>query len=206
MAGLKTNLCINPDQDLVERLKKRQKLAFNHLVFLYQERLFKLAYGITQDREDSREVVQDVFISVYKNIQTFRQDSSLATWMRKITIRHCLNWKRKWKRRLKWNHHSLEQENGVEPFEDNMNKNNPEILFREKQLENNLMKAVLTLPEKTRLVFILNTVEGLSYEKIAETLDIKKGTVSSRLHLARKTLIDSLELNEGKRISYEKNM
>jgi len=68
------------------------------------------------------------------------------------------------------------------------------------------MKAVLTLPEKTRLVFILNTVEGLSYEKIAETLDIKKGTVSSRLHLARKTLIDSLELNEGKRISYEKKM
>ncbi len=207
MAELKINGDKITEQDLVERLKKRQKWAFNRLVSLYQARLFKLAYGITLDREDSLEVVQDVFISVYKNIQTFRQDSSLATWLRKITIHHCLNWKRKWKRRFKWDHRSLDQENGVELFEENMNNNDPEILFNEKQLEDNLMKAIRNLPEKNRLVFILNAIEGLSYEEIAGTLNIKKGTVSSRLHLARKNLVDSLKLNEGgKRIAYEKKM
>lgn len=192
------------EQDLVQRLKKRQKWAFDNLVSKYQERLFKLAYGITLDREDSLEVVQDVFISVYKNIRTFRQDSSLATWLRKIAIHQCLNWKRKWKRRFKWNHQSLEQENDFQLPEENTN--DPETLFWEKQLENNLMKAIRTLPDKIRLVFVLNAIEGLSYEEIAEVLNIKKGTVSSRLHLARKSLMDSLELNEEKRISYGKRM
>jgi len=206
VAGLKTNEDKLTEQDLVERLKKRQKWAFNHLVSLYQERLFKLAYGITLDREDSLEVIQEVFISVYNNIQTFRQDSSLMTWLRKITIHHCLNWKRKWKRRFKWHHQSIEQENDGELFEENTNYNDPEVLFREKQLEEDLMKAIRNLPEKIRLVFVLNAIEGLSYEEIAGTLNIKKGTVSSRLHLARKSLADALEFDQRERSSYEKRM
>ncbi|MCK5163464.1 MAG: sigma-70 family RNA polymerase sigma factor, partial [Desulfobacula sp.] len=67
---------------------------------------------------------------------------------------------------------------------------------RGKQFEENLMQAVKTLPEKIRLVFVLNTFEGLSYEDIAKTLNIKKGTVSSRLHFARKNLINSLGIND----------
>ncbi len=206
MAGLQEKADSITEKDLVERLKKRQQWAFNHLVSSYQGRLFKLAYGITLSREDSLEVVQDAFISVFNNIHSFRQDSSLYTWMRTITIHHCLNWKRKWKRRFKWNHRPLEDESDVEPFEENTHINDPEILFREKQLENNLMKAIRNLPEKTRLVVVLNVIEGLSYEEIAQTLNIKKGTVSSRLHLARISLMDSLELNKGKRISHDKKM
>ena len=184
------------EQDLVERLKKGQQWAFNILVNKYQGRLLKIAYGITLDREDSLEVVQDVFISVFKNIQTFRQDAGLATWLRKITINQCLNWKRKWKRRFKWNHESIESENDKDLFNENKKSNDPEMLYREKQLEKNLMQAIKTLPEKIRLVFVLNAFEGLSYEEIAKTLNIKKGTVSSRLYFARKNLIDSLEIND----------
>lgn len=194
MAGFETTAHKDREQDLVERLKKGQTQAFNQLVSSYQERLFTLAYGITLDREDSLEVVQDVFFSAYHHIQTFRQDSTLATWLRKITLHHCLNWKRKWKRRFKWHHQSLEQENDFEPAQEN--PNDPELLFRKKQLEGLLMKGIQALPEKLRLVFVLNAIEGLSYDEIAETLNIKKGTVSSRLHLARKSLINSLELNE----------
>lgn len=181
------------EQDLVERLQKGQQWAFNILVNTYQNRLLKVAYGITLDREDSMEIVQDVFISVFKNIRTFRQESSLATWLRKITINQCLNWKRKWKRRFKWDHRSLESENNKDLFKEN---NNPEMLYREKQFEKNIMTAIKKLPEKIRLVFVLNAFEGLSYEEISETLNIKKGTVSSRLHFARKNLINSLELSD----------
>lgn len=181
------------EQDLVERLQKGQQWAFNILVNTYQNRLLKIAYGITLDREDSMEIVQDVFISVFKNIRTFRQESSLATWLRKITINQCLNWKRKWKRRFKWDHRSLESENNKDLFKEN---NNPEMLYREKQFEKNIMTAIKKLPEKIRLVFVLNAFEGLSYEEISETLNIRKGTVSSRLHFARKNLINSLELSD----------
>ncbi len=198
MNKLKANAENINEQDLVERLKKGQQWAFNVLVNQYQGRLLKIAYGITLDHEDSLEVVQDVFVSVFKNIQTFRQDASLATWLRKITINQCLNWKRKWKRRFKWSHDSLESENDKELLKENKNNYNPEILYREKLFEKNLKGVIKTLPEKIRIVFVLNALEGLSYEEIAKTLNIKKGTVSSRLHLARKKLIDSLEMSDGR--------
>ena len=184
------------ERDLVERLKKGQQWAFDVLVNRYQDRLLKIAYGITLNREDSLEVVQDVFVSVFKNIQTFRQDASLATWLRKITINQCLNWKRKWKRRFKWSHDSIESENDKNLFKENKKGNDPERLYEEKLFEKNIMRAIKTLPEKTRLVLVLNAFEGLSYEEIAKTLNIKKGTVSSRLHIARKNLINSLEIND----------
>ncbi len=184
------------EKDLVERLKKGQQWAFNVLVNTYQDRLMRIAYGITLDREDSLEVVQDVFVSVFKNIKTFRQDSSLATWLRKITINHCLNWKRKWKRRFKWSHTSIESETDKSLYSENKKKGDPEMQFREKQFEENLMKAIKNLPEKIRLVFVLNAFEGLSYEDIAKTLNIKKGTVSSRLHFARKNLVKLLETSD----------
>ncbi len=186
------------EQDLVTRLQKGQEWAFNVLVDSYQDRLLRIAYGITLDHEDSIEVVQDVFVIVFKKIHTFRQDASLATWLRKITVNQCLNWKRKWKRRFKWSHDSLESNNGKSLLNDknlygnSMKSHDPEILYQEKQLENNLKKAVKKLPEKLRVVFVLNSFEGLSYEQIAKTLDIKKGTVSSRLYWARKNLMESL--------------
>jgi RNA polymerase sigma-70 factor, ECF subfamily len=185
--------------DLVERLKKGQQWAFDVLVKQYQNRLLKIAYGITLDREDSLEVVQDVFISVFKNIHTFRQDASLSTWLRKITINQCLNWKRKWKRKFKWNHESIESENDQNLFEANIKSNDPEILYRKKQFEKNLMKLIKKLPEKTRMVLVLNAFEGLSYEEIAKTLNIKKGTVSSRLYSARKKLVNSLGMSNERR-------
>ena len=126
------------EQNLVERLKKGQQWAFNVLVNKYQGRLLKIAYGITLDREDSREVVQDVFISVFKNIQTFRQDASLATWLRKITINQCLNWKRKWKRRFKWSHQSIESENDKTLFKENKKK-----MTRKCYTEENSLKKIL---------------------------------------------------------------
>ncbi len=183
------------EQDLIERLKKGQQWAFNILVNKYEARLLKIAYGITLDQEESLEVVQDVFVSVFKNIKNFRQEAKLATWLRKITINHCLNWKRKWKRRFKWNHDPIETETDSTLLAENKKQSTPEMLYREKQLEENLMKAIKTLPEKIRVVFILNTFEGLSYEEIATTLNINKGTVSSRLHHARKNLTDLLALN-----------
>jgi RNA polymerase sigma-70 factor (ECF subfamily) len=184
------------EQDLVERLKKGQQWAFNILVDKYQERLLRVAYGITLDHEDSLEVVQDVFVSVFKNIHTFRQEATLSTWLRKITINQCLNWKRKWKRRFKWHHDPIESENDSYLFNENKKADNPEKQFSEKQFEKNIMKEIKKLPEKIRLAFVLNTMEGLSYEEIATTLNIKKGTVSSRIHSARKYLAGSLEGND----------
>ncbi len=202
MNKLKSETIDINEQDLVERLIKGQQWAFNVLVERYQNRLLRIAYGVTLNHEDSIEIVQDVFVIVFKKIHTFRQESSLSTWLRKITINQCLNWKRKWKRRFKWSHDSLDLDSGKNLLNDNnlfketLKNYDPEILYREKQLGENLMKAIKKLPEKIRVVFVLNSLEGLSYEEIANSLNIKKGTVSSRLYSARKNLMNSLEMND----------
>ncbi len=201
MNKLKSETIDINEQDLVERLIKGQQWAFNVLVERYQNRLLRIAYGVTLNHEDSIEIVQDVFVIVFKKIHTFRQESSLSTWLRKITINQCLNWKRKWKRRFKWSHDSLDLDSGKNLLNDNnlfketLKNYDPEILYREKQLGENLMKAIKKLPEKIRVVFVLNSLEGLSYEEIANSLNIKKGTVSSRLYSARKKLMNSLKMN-----------
>lgn len=188
------------EQELVERLKKGQEWAFHQLVNQYQDRLLKVAYSITLDREESLEVVQDTFVNVHRNISAFRQDAALFTWMRKITIRLCLNWKRKWKRRFKWHHQPIDSENESVLNPESFKGQTPETLIREKQMEERLMTAVKALPGKIRAVFVLSTFEGMSYEQIGDILNISKGTVSSRLHTARTRLTKVLappENNNG---------
>lgn len=180
------------EQELVERLKKGQQWAYQVLVTRYQDRLLKIAYGITLDMEESREVVQDVFVSVFKHIHSFREEAGLWGWLRRITINACLNWKRKWKRRFKWHHTSLEPDNNHLLYGAQKDSATPESILGEKEGETNLVRAIHKLPEKNRLVFVLNTLEELSYEEIAQTLKIRKGTVASRLFHARKQILASL--------------
>lgn len=86
----------------------------------------------------------------------------------------------------------MEPENDYQLFEYNKQGDTPETLIRGKQQETNLMNTVKDLPEKIRLVFVLSTFEGLSYQEIGDMLNIKKGTVSSRLHTARTMLMESM--------------
>ncbi|MBI9089638.1 MAG: sigma-70 family RNA polymerase sigma factor [Desulfobacterium sp.] len=181
------------EKELIKGLKQGQERAFSRLVHRYRDRLTRVAYGIVLEQEESLEIVQDVFVSVYKNIDSFRGESGLSTWLVRITINLSLNWKRRWKRRFRWGHHSLDSQAFVKATEKRVET--PEAQYRGKELEARTMDAVAKLPEKTRAVFVLNTLEGLSYGEIAQALDIKIGTVKSRLFQARKSL--SKAVGEG---------
>jgi RNA polymerase sigma-70 factor, ECF subfamily len=189
---------VRDEQDLVEQLKQGRKQAFDILVNRFQKRLLKVAYGITLDREESREIVQDVFTTVFRQIHSFRQDATLYTWLRKITVNHCLNWKRKWKRRFRWHHDSITVENNRILSGEGKPMDTPETLMQKKQFRDRVLEAVKDLPEKTRAVFVLYAMEGLSYEEIADFLHIRKGTVASRLYHARKQMTRSLNQKEPK--------
>ena len=156
---MKTDAAANrtrDEQDLVEQLRQGRKQAFDILVNSFQKRLLKVAYGITLDQEESREIVQDVFTTVFRQIHSFRQDATLYTWLKKITVNHCLNWRRKWKRRFRWHHDSITIENERIISRKNTQVDTPEILMQKKQFRNRLMDAVKKLPEKTRVVFVLS--------------------------------------------------
>lgn len=174
-------------------LKKGDEEAFRVLIRQYQRRLFGIAYSITLEREESADIVQEVFLKVWQNIHRFREDSNLFTWLRRITVNHCLNWRRTWKRRFRWHHQPLESDDAGDYPELGTDAESPESLYQKKELEKLVWEKMGKLPEDARAVFVLRELEGLSYDEIAETLKIKRGTVSSRLFYARKHLKDMLK-------------
>jgi RNA polymerase sigma-70 factor (ECF subfamily) len=139
---------IRDEKDLVEQLRQGRKHAFDVLVARFQKPLLKVAYGITLDVEESREIVQDVFTTVFRQIHSFRQDVLLYTWLRKITVNHCLNWKRKWKRRFRWHHDPITAENENTVSGKDTPLDTPETLIQKKQFRDRLMEAVRDLPAK----------------------------------------------------------
>lgn len=184
------------EQHLVEQLRQGDRKAFAVLVNTFQKRLLKVACGITLDPEESREIVQEVFITVFRQIHSFRQDAALYTWLRKMTVNHCLNWKRRWKRRFRWHHDPITRENDSGLSREDSPMETPETLMQKKQFQDRLMAAVKHLPEKTRTVFVLYALEGLSYEEIADFLRIRRGTVASRLYHARKQVTQALNAKQ----------
>ncbi|MBF0231941.1 MAG: sigma-70 family RNA polymerase sigma factor [Desulfamplus sp.] len=183
---------MKPDEkELIQDLMQGGDEAFELLVETYQKRLIAIACAITLDKEESLEIVQDVFLSVYQNIGTFREDSGLFTWMRKITVNLCLNWKRKWIRRFKWYHQPLESDDSMSYAEYDKKTDSPESEYMEYESEQKIMEKIEQLPEKIRSVLVLKAFEQMSYEEIAQTLEINIGTVKSRLHYARKFLAHS---------------
>ncbi len=180
------------ESELISRLKQGNEEAFRILMQEYQARLYSVAFGICLDKEESLDIVQDVFFKVYQSIHTFRGESGLYSWLRRITINRCLNWRRSWKRRFGWSHQPYEEtelDNGYELE----SHNNPEDVYERKELGDMFQDRLKMLPEDARIVFVLKEVEGLSYNEISSVLKIKRGTVSSRLFYARQRLKSSLQ-------------
>lgn len=191
---------LGDESTLVSLLKQGQEDAFRVLVRRYETRVFSIAYGITLDREESLDIVQEVFLKVYQNIHTFREESRLSTWLHRITVNLCLNWKKRWKRRFRWHHQPLERDQSGNDLKSGTEAHYPDALYEKKEFEKIFWDRLNELPEKTRAVFVLKEVEGLSYDEIAKALGVRTGTVSSRLFYARKRLKESLKqyLEEGK--------
>jgi RNA polymerase sigma-70 factor (ECF subfamily) len=180
------------DSRLVTDLKKGNEWAYRKLVEKYQGKLRNVAYGVTLDVEESADIIQDVFLKAYMGIDKFKGESSLYTWLRRITINESLNWVRKWKRRFKWQHQSLDQEDGSS-LDIESNEAGPESALSSRQVAGILKEGLDKLPEKARAVLVLKEVEGLSYEEIGDILGINKGTVSSRIFYAREKLRECLK-------------
>jgi|TARA_B100000315_G_scaffold61791_2_gene56102 RNA polymerase sigma-70 factor (ECF subfamily) len=184
MVSNKTNTDLWNDDRLVSFLKQGDEGAFRILVRRYKEKIYSIAFGITQDREESMDIVQEVFLKTFQHIHAFRKEATLSTWLHRITINQSLNLKRKWKRRLKWHHQPIEKDQDGDYPELGTDDYSPANLYQEKELQKVFRERLEGLPEEARAVYVLKEVENLSYDQIASTLNLKKGTVSSRLRLS----------------------
>lgn len=172
----------------VADLQAGSEEAFDWLVTHYQAPVFNLAYGILGDAADAADVTQEVFLKAFRGIRRFGHRSSLKTWLYRIAVREALN-----HRRWCWRHlrgqMSLESrepdsppievaDDGVGPFDRLVSREAQELVRR----------ALAAVPAVFRGAVVLRDIEGMSYEDIAEVLDVSVGTVKSRILRGRRAL------------------
>lgn len=183
------------DQDLVDRAKKGDTLAFQKLVIAHQGRLFSVAFGILRDRDEAMDVVQDAFIKAHKKLAEFEGNAAFSTWLYRIAVNLCIDRKRADARRRKTDLDDAAARNldddplyAAAEFAPRLSGSNPLRNSTDKELGKQIDTAMAKLSDDHKSIVLLREVEGMSYEEIAETLGIPKGTVMSRLFHARKNL------------------
>jgi RNA polymerase sigma-70 factor, ECF subfamily len=168
------------DIDLIQRCKTGDKGAFEDLLRKYQDRIYNLCRYVLQDKEDARDAAQDVFFKFYGGLKAYRPDSSLYTWLYRVTVNTCLDYNKKSRP------DTFEEESAVDDLPSR--RPSPEQLYQSKETGRTIETALRRLPEKLRVVIVLKEIEGLSYEEIAEAIQTSIGTVKSRISRAREEL------------------
>lgn len=183
---------------LVERCRQGDPQAFAGLVALHEALVLNLATRLLGDREDARDVAQDVFLQVYRTLARFQGRSTLRTWIYRIVVNQCRNRQRWWRRRRRAASCPLD---AITPADEaRMAASSPaespfERLARRERARR-VEQAVLALSFEHRAVLLLREVEGLSCEEIGAALAVPVGTVKSRLARARDGLRRGLRTDE----------
>ena len=186
------------DDQFLERLRRGEAAAYETLVAEHSGDVYALLFRLTSDPEEARDLTQETFLRAFQNIDRFRGDASLRTWIYRIAINQARNRWRWWRRRRRDVTVSLDatdeqREKPLAATLPNDDSLNPEQETLAREREGQLRDALLGLRRSYREAVILRDVEGFSYEEIAATLQISIGTVKSRISRGRMELRRTLE-------------
>ncbi len=184
-----------PDQQLVARARRRDRAAFDELIHRYQGKIYSLVYNMTGNKEDTEDLVQDVFVKAYASLKYFLGQSSFYTWIYRIAINRSINFLKKRKRREAVSLNDVDE--AVERDPAYVELSARESPFRDatlSELKERLNNALQTLSEKHRTVVVLHDIQGVPHDQIAKMTGCSEGTVRSRLFYARQRL--QAELSE----------
>jgi len=189
------------DAVFIERFLAGDEGAFNQLVLAYKNRVFNLCCRFLGNQHEAEDVAQEVFVTLYRSLKKFRGESSFSTWVYRITVNHCKNRLKYLSRRQYFQSSSLEgpietEEGEVYPSIQDDSPNPEESLSR-RELDALVQEKINELDSEHRMVILLRDLGGLSYQEIARVLDLKEGTVKSRIHRARLELKDKLGKESG---------
>jgi len=177
------------DHVLVERTRQGDKEAFGELVKRHREAVHRVAFRITRDAHDAEDLSQDAFVKAYTQIHKFRGDSSFKYWVQRIAANTSLNHLKRKKRMV----FSAEAEDANLERHPVHSHSHPDKETMRREMAERIEEAIEALPAVERAVFRLAVVEEMRHQDIASLLGCAEGTVSWRLHKARKLLLDCLE-------------
>ena len=189
------------ERSLLRRLRDRDERAFRELIDGHRDRVFNITFRMLGNRAEAEDVAQEVFITVFKTIDTFREESKFSTWLYRVAVNHCKNRIKYLSRRHDRDRDELDETTnrsvaasgaiGAPP------PSAPDRALEGAQLEKLMQEAIASLDDDQRVVVVLRDVEDLSIEEICEITGLPDGTVKSRLHRARLVLRKKLQRHVG---------
>jgi RNA polymerase sigma-70 factor (ECF subfamily) len=181
------------DQQLVQRVQKGDKAAFDLLVRKYQHRVLKLVSRFVNDAAEAEDVAQEAFLKAYRALPAFRGDSAFYTWLYRIAINTAKNTLVSNRRRPVDFDLDLQDPEQHERQGRLKEADTPEGVLLTDEIRGVVEQALEQLPDDLRTAIVLRELEGLSYEEIAEAMDCPVGTVRSRIFRAREAIDKKLK-------------
>ena len=189
----------DPDDALIRQAKAGDKVAFGKLASRYYEMAYAVAYGVLHHHESARDVTQEVFLKVFREIAHFEGKSKFKTWLYRVTVNAALDEARKKKHVISLDATDASEDEEERPVVIPDKAAGPRERASQRELRELLDKAISILSEDHRAVLVLREWQELSYDEIAEILGIEIGTVMSRLYYARKKLGEMLKMDFGEK-------
>ncbi|PWF65324.1 RNA polymerase sigma factor RpoE [Shewanella sp. BC20] len=181
------------DQQLVERVQRGDKNAFNLLVLKYQSKVVSLISRYVRNQADVTDVAQEAFIKAYRALPNFRGESAFYTWLYRIAVNTAKNYLVSQGRRAPANDVDAEDAEYYEGSDALKEFASPERLMLSDEIKKVVFETLESLPEELRMAISLRELDGMSYEDIAIIMDCPVGTVRSRIFRAREAIDKKLQ-------------
>jgi RNA polymerase sigma-70 factor (ECF subfamily) len=185
------------DEELVSRVQRGDKQAFNLLVLKYQNRIIQLINRYVRDPHEAQDIAQETFIKAYRALASFRGDSAFYTWIYRIAINTAKNHLAARSRRPTDDEIEVEIAEQFESENSLRDQETPEGILLSEELGRTIQLALQELPTELRTAIMLREIDGLSYDEIAEVMECPVGTVRSRIFRAREAIDKKIKLLNG---------
>lgn len=191
------------EKELIRRAKNGEKSAFEEIIGLYEKKVFSTIYYMVKNEHEVEDIAQEVFVKIYKNLKNFKEESSLYTWIYRITINVCIDEIKK-KKNVVYIDEKLQTDEGELEFQLEDESKGPDELAEDEELKRKLTECIRKLPVDQSTMIILRDIKGFTYMEIAEMTKTNLGTVKSKINRARASLKRILE-ETGTFLDYEES-
>ena len=181
------------DAQLVRRVQKGEKGAFDLLVLKYQHKIVNLVMRYVRDPDLALDISQEAFLKAYRALPNFRGDSAFYTWLYRIAVNTAKNYLAAQRRRPMDVELDLQDPEQYDIHANLRDMDTPEGVSLSNELNETVMQAIQALPEDLRTAIVLRELDGMSYEEIAESMECPVGTVRSRIFRARDFISRKIE-------------
>ena len=192
------------EKELVRRAKDGDLKAYEEIISLYEKKVFSTIYYMVKNDNEIEDIAQEVFIKIYKNLGNFKEESTLYTWIYRITINVCIDEIKK-RKKVVYLDETIDTEDGEMELQLPDESKSPSEIVEENDLKERLERCIRKLPENQRIMIVLRDIKGFTYMEIAEMLKMNLGTVKSKINRARASLKELLD-EDGTFLEYDESI